>query len=361
MALGNAPYHLRKLVSICDLSLKKGHVMLEYKGSDRACTELLSTHFDSLKELIREGFDPSSFELRTSKEQKQVSLKSKDQVTQNTSVSLPDTSHSAGQLHEPDYSTDPRWQALIKKATLQMRAYLKPAVVKIEPSLLTIEFAQNNTFHGMQALRKANELAQLVADVFGTMTLKVITSKEQQTIDVISGRNYLSDQLPKMPSGDATDQNATSEQTLTRGASEPRKLGSTEATKAQTIRYFGQLTPDNTTSMPSDILSDLSLAGHTTSNLKAGTIHTSTLIPDGRRELFSVGSFIVWCPETTPRRGDYQIVRLENGRYGIGIHEAPPLQAYITAEADPFVEWSATLEKARFLGTLVQVRTKLWK
>lgn len=352
-ALKKAPYHLKKLISICDLDIEEDQVVLDYRGSDRACIELLLTHFDGLKELIRKGFDPIYFEIRTSKETRQVLLKDKFQVSATALLS------DDVLLCEIDYSNDPRWQALIKKTTLQLHAFLKPALITITPSLITIEFAEKSTFHGIQTLRKSNELAQLVADMFGSITLEIITQEQRQTIDVVAGKNYLDKQSPEPPNFDAADHKTVSKQPQISGGAKPERSASTEPTTAQEILYFGQLTPDNTTSAPSGTLSDISLADHVASNLRAGTIHASTLIPDGRRELFSVGSLIVWIPEATPRRGDYQLVRLQSGRYGIGIYEAPPLQTYVTAEADPSVEWSATLEKASLLGTLVQVRTKL--
>ncbi len=69
------------------------------------------------------------------------------------------------------------WADVVKLAGIQMRAFLKPARVDVEPGVLRLTYDERSKFHARQLLEKFDELLPLVRKVFGNLMFEVMTSE----------------------------------------------------------------------------------------------------------------------------------------------------------------------------------------
>lgn len=230
---------------------------------------------------------------------------------------------------------------MLRQTTLQLRAFLKPAQVHIEGERVVLTYDEKSSFHGKQIAKKWEVLLPVIVKVFGPVTLELITPEITKQVDLKerdAAGNYLS------------------QTTVIEGARPTRE----KATPPEGIAFLGKLDPSERDLTADQVIgTDPGLAGCSNRDLMAGSVEWDTLVPDGKRQLFSVGSIVVWHHRRKPQPGDYELIRLPDDRYGIRIHKAPPLQMYVTANTEGTAEWSANLENAVRLGTLVQVRTNL--
>lgn len=65
--------------------------------------------------------------------------------------------------------------AVIQRSTMQMRAFLKPAQFHVEPGYVRITFDEKEVFRGRQVTQKFDQLAQVVRQVCGPVTLELLT------------------------------------------------------------------------------------------------------------------------------------------------------------------------------------------
>ncbi|MDL2345934.1 hypothetical protein QOL99_17535, partial [Deinococcus sp. MIMF12] len=66
------------------------------------------------------------------------------------------------------------WADVTRQATMQLRAFLKPARMHAEPGYVSLTYDEKNTFHAKQIVSKFDEVAALVLKVFGPVTFELV-------------------------------------------------------------------------------------------------------------------------------------------------------------------------------------------
>lgn len=66
------------------------------------------------------------------------------------------------------------WADVTRQASMQLRAFLKPARMHAEPGYVSLTYDEKNAFHAKQIAGKFDEVAALVLKVFGPVTFELI-------------------------------------------------------------------------------------------------------------------------------------------------------------------------------------------
>ncbi|WP_102125306.1 DNA polymerase III subunit gamma/tau, partial [Deinococcus planocerae] len=66
------------------------------------------------------------------------------------------------------------WADVVRQATMQLRAFLKPARTHAEPGYVSLTYDEKSAFHAKQVAGKFDEVAALVLKVFGPVTFELI-------------------------------------------------------------------------------------------------------------------------------------------------------------------------------------------
>jgi DNA polymerase-3 subunit gamma/tau len=66
------------------------------------------------------------------------------------------------------------WADVTRQASMQLRAFLKPARTHAEPGYVSLSYDEKNSFHAKQIVGKFDEVAALVLRVFGPVTFELI-------------------------------------------------------------------------------------------------------------------------------------------------------------------------------------------
>jgi DNA polymerase-3 subunit gamma/tau len=67
------------------------------------------------------------------------------------------------------------WAELTRQASMQLRAFLKPARTHAEAGFVSLTYDDKNAFHAKQVVSKYDELAALVLRVFGPVAFELVT------------------------------------------------------------------------------------------------------------------------------------------------------------------------------------------
>lgn len=81
----------------------------------------------------------------------------------------PDTGGS-----EPPAPTGGSWPDVVRQASMQLRAFLKPARQHVEPGYVSLSYDERNAFHAKQVAAKFDEIGRIVLSVFGPVTFELI-------------------------------------------------------------------------------------------------------------------------------------------------------------------------------------------
>ncbi|MCP2014292.1 DNA polymerase-3 subunit gamma/tau [Deinococcus sp. HSC-46F16] len=66
------------------------------------------------------------------------------------------------------------WADVTRQASMQLRAFLKPARMHAEPGYVSLSYDEKNAFHAKQIASKFDEVATLVLKVFGPVTFELV-------------------------------------------------------------------------------------------------------------------------------------------------------------------------------------------
>ncbi|AFD26754.1 DNA polymerase III subunit gamma/tau [Deinococcus gobiensis] len=66
------------------------------------------------------------------------------------------------------------WDDVVRQASMQLRAFLKPARRHAEPGYVSLSYDEKNVFHAKQVATKFDEVLRLVRAVFGPVTFELI-------------------------------------------------------------------------------------------------------------------------------------------------------------------------------------------
>ncbi|MPY67540.1 DNA polymerase III subunit gamma/tau [Deinococcus sp. SDU3-2] len=66
------------------------------------------------------------------------------------------------------------WADVTRQASMQLRAFLKPARMHAEPGYVSLSYDEKNAFHAKQIASKFDEVAALVLKVFGPVTFELV-------------------------------------------------------------------------------------------------------------------------------------------------------------------------------------------
>ncbi len=73
--------------------------------------------------------------------------------------------------------TQGNWADVMRVASMQLKAFLKPARMHAEAGYVSLLYDEKNAFHGTQIMNKFDDVAALVLKVFGPITFEVIAPK----------------------------------------------------------------------------------------------------------------------------------------------------------------------------------------
>ncbi|MFC6591387.1 hypothetical protein ACFP81_04740 [Deinococcus lacus] len=76
------------------------------------------------------------------------------------------------------------WADVLQAASLQLRAFLKPARMHAEPGYVSLSYDERGCFHAKQVLAKLDEVKQLVQRTFGPVIFELITPDGTQRSDL---------------------------------------------------------------------------------------------------------------------------------------------------------------------------------
>lgn len=308
--------------------------------------------FEDLAVLVSRTFGTTTLEVVTPEQQRTQEVEqAADFKPLDPPESAPEVRRVVNTPSLTDLPASGNWAALTREAPMLVRAFLKPAYLHAEPGYVSVTYDEQSTFHADQMAKKFDVLIPLVARVFGAVTLELVAPNGGRKVVIGEEGVGTVEETPGRTSRKVPQRVEVQK---------PEQQRKQRTHKKKEILYIGALSNFLNSASPSSLIgSDPSLDEHPCQSLTAGCIEEGTLVPDGRRHLFSVGSLMIWSDKKKPRAGDYEVFHLPDGRYGIRIHRAAPLQVYVTTNPDEPVEWTSTVEKGMALGTLVQIRTRL--
>ncbi|EYB67136.1 DNA polymerase III subunits gamma and tau [Deinococcus phoenicis] len=79
------------------------------------------------------------------------------------------------------------WADVTRQASMQLRAFLKPARMHAEPGSVSLTYDEKNAFHAKQIAGKFDEVAALVLKVFGPVTFELFTPEGNRRV-TLGGR-----------------------------------------------------------------------------------------------------------------------------------------------------------------------------
>ncbi|WP_034386382.1 DNA polymerase III subunit gamma/tau [Deinococcus sp. YIM 77859] len=76
------------------------------------------------------------------------------------------------------------WADVTRQASMQLRAFLKPARMHAEPGYVSLTYDEKSTFHAKQVAAKFDEVAGLVLKVFGPVTFELIAPEGNRRVSL---------------------------------------------------------------------------------------------------------------------------------------------------------------------------------
>ncbi|GAA5514028.1 hypothetical protein Dcar01_02777 [Deinococcus carri] len=79
------------------------------------------------------------------------------------------------------------WADVTRQASMQMRAFLKPAQMHAEPGYVSLTYDEKSSFHAKQLAGKLDEVGALVLKVFGPVTFELFTPDGNRRVNLGGG------------------------------------------------------------------------------------------------------------------------------------------------------------------------------
>lgn len=76
------------------------------------------------------------------------------------------------------------WTDVVRHASIQMKAFLKPARTHAEPGYVSLTYDDRNAFHAKQIVGKFDDVAKLVQRVFGPVTFELIAPEGSRKVNL---------------------------------------------------------------------------------------------------------------------------------------------------------------------------------
>ena len=94
-------------------------------------------------------------------------------------AAIQENSQAHGEAHPPQQDAAPQgnWADVVRAASMQLRAFLKPARMHAEAGYVSLIYDDKNAFHAKQALNKFDDISALALRVFGPVTFELITAE----------------------------------------------------------------------------------------------------------------------------------------------------------------------------------------
>ncbi|MBB6016447.1 DNA polymerase III subunit gamma/tau [Deinococcus radiopugnans] len=94
-------------------------------------------------------------------------------------AAIQEDSQAHGEAHPPQQDAAPQgnWADVVRAASMQLRAFLKPARMHAEAGYVSLIYDDKNAFHAKQALNKFDDISALALRVFGPVTFELITAE----------------------------------------------------------------------------------------------------------------------------------------------------------------------------------------
>ncbi|WP_221089685.1 DNA polymerase III subunit gamma/tau [Deinococcus aquaedulcis] len=90
------------------------------------------------------------------------------------------------------------WADVLRQASMQLKAYLKPARMHAEPGYVSLSYDEKNKFHAKQLAGKFDEVGALVLRVFGPVTFELVAPEGGRRVKL--GGNPDGGGAPPLPS-----------------------------------------------------------------------------------------------------------------------------------------------------------------
>ncbi|GHF51083.1 DNA polymerase-3 subunit gamma/tau [Deinococcus metalli] len=91
------------------------------------------------------------------------------------------------------------WADVVKQASMQVRAFLKPARMHAESGYVSLTYDGKNAFHAKQVVAKFDDLAKLVGQVFGPVTFELIVPDGGRKVTVGGAAAATASTVPTAP------------------------------------------------------------------------------------------------------------------------------------------------------------------
>ncbi|NTY00438.1 DNA polymerase III subunit gamma/tau [Deinococcus sp. JMULE3] len=80
------------------------------------------------------------------------------------------------------------WADVTRQASMQLRAFLKPARQHAEPGYVSLGYDERNAFHAKQVAAKFDDIAKIVLSVFGPVTFELIAPEGSRRVNLGGGQ-----------------------------------------------------------------------------------------------------------------------------------------------------------------------------
>ncbi|MHA0042107.1 DNA polymerase III subunit gamma/tau [Deinococcus sp. PEB2-63] len=81
------------------------------------------------------------------------------------------------------------WADVTRQASMQLRAFLKPARQHAEPGYVSLGYDDRNAFHAKQVAAKFDDIAKIVLGVFGPVTFELIAPEGSRRVNLGGGQS----------------------------------------------------------------------------------------------------------------------------------------------------------------------------
>ncbi len=81
------------------------------------------------------------------------------------------------------------WADVTRQASMQLRAFLKPARQHAEPGYVSLGYDDRNAFHAKQVAAKFDDIARIVLGVFGPVTFELIAPEGSRRVNLGGGQS----------------------------------------------------------------------------------------------------------------------------------------------------------------------------
>ncbi|GAA0503067.1 DNA polymerase III subunit gamma/tau [Deinococcus depolymerans] len=85
---------------------------------------------------------------------------------------------------EPPVPTGGSWPDVVRQASIQLRAFLKPARQHAEPGYVSLSYDERSAFHAKQVAAKFDDIARIVLKVFGPVTFELIAPEGGRRVNL---------------------------------------------------------------------------------------------------------------------------------------------------------------------------------